>query len=498
MPVQYIYKLKTLYYSIIISVLSLFVVNIDAAYAQGSPEILRSSSSLLQISSSGNNVYIMWSDYDQKERVYLTLFRAIHDGGKSIGHIYEMGNSFSGPTFSQMASRENNLYITQGNVLKKSSDYGITFNDTIPVSTPVGGISNIVATGNNVYLTFDNVINSGNSFEVLFAASKDNGTTFGNSVKLFGMPESSEDYSQIAASGTNVYVVGEGKYGGLQGPIGVLYRASRDGGATFSDTIDLSGNNSTDYAPKVATSGNYVYVAWSELTSDKKNTDLILRMSNDGGETFGPKIRLNQDNSSSGTYGTYFIQLLARDFTLYVKWWDVHFLPNGTETDHLLFDRIINEDATVGKTIEFTGNGARPTDIGHNSMISVGGNNVYALWSEYPNQSSSQMRIFLRTSNDGGFSFGNAIDINNQTNLSGRNGMTDAQITTDGNNVYVAGDVIPPALGILFGTSTDNGKTFDGITDIDADVIPEFLFAMPLLLIGMVSVMITYRILIRK
>src|SRR6185437_6169795 len=314
MPVQYIYKLKTLYYSIIISVLSLFVVNIDAAYAQGSPEILRSSSSLLQISSSGNNVYIMWSDYDQKERVYLTLFRAIHDGGKSIGHIYEMGNSFSGPTFSQMASRENNLY-----------------------------------------LTFDNVINSGNSFEVLFAASKDNGTTFGNSVKLFGMPESSEDYSQIAASGTNVYVVGEGKYGGLQGPIGVLYRASRDGGATFSDTIDLSGNNSTDYAPKVATSGNYVYVAWSELTSDKKNTDLILRMSNDGGETFGPKIRLNQDNSSSGTYGTYFIQLLARDFTLYVKWWDVHFLPNGTETDHLLFDRIINEDATVGKTIEFTG-----------------------------------------------------------------------------------------------------------------------------------------------
>ena len=78
--------------------------------------------------------------------------------------------------------------------------------------------------GNNVYAIFDDVINSGNSFEILSSASSDSGSTFSKPVKLFGMPESSEDYSQIASSGDNVYVVAEGKYGGPQGPVGVLLK----------------------------------------------------------------------------------------------------------------------------------------------------------------------------------------------------------------------------------------------------------------------------------
>lgn len=490
--------MKTLHLLFVAILVISIIVGTNVAYALGGPAIFGPSSDLSQIASSGNNVYLTWSDYDPNEKTFHMLFRASNDGGNSFGNIIEIENSAIGPTFSQMVSHENNLYIALGNVLKKSTDEGHTFIDKIPINEGIIGISNLVATENNVYLTADNMINSGNSFEILFVASVDNGTTFGKPVKIFGMPETSEDYSQIAASGTNVYVVGEGKYGGLQGPVGVLYRASRDRGATFSDTVDLSGNNSTDFAPRVATSGNYVYVAWSELASDKKNTDLIFRVSKDGGETFGPKIKLNQDNNSSGVYNTDFIQLLTHDYMIYVKWWDVHFLANGTETDHLMFKRIIDGDTSVGKTIELTGNNARATDIGHNSMISVGGNNVYALWSEYQNLPISQTSIFLRVSQDGGFSFGDATELNTQNNLSSKNSMTDAQITAYENNVYVAGDVTSPTLGILFGASTDNGKTFDNISNLDAEVIPEFPFAVPILLTSFISMIAFYRTKFRK
>lgn len=458
--------MKTLHLSIIAVLSIMLLVNTGIAYAQEGGPVMRGPSSYIsQISSSGNDVYIVWSNYDPKENVYHALFRTSNDGGKSFGNIVSMGNSFNGPTFSQMASHENNLYIALGNTLKKSSDYGNTFEDKIPVSTPTGGISNIVATENNVYLTFDNVINSGNSFEILFAASNDNGTTFGNPVKLFGMPESSEDYSQIAASGTNVYVVGEGKYGGIQGPIGVLYRASRDGGTTFSNTVDLSNNNSTDFAPKVATSGNYVYVAWSEITSDKKNSDLIFRVSKDGGETFGPKIKINQDNNSTGMYNTDFIQLATYDSIVYVKWWDVHFMPNGAETDHLMFKRIIDGDTTIGKTIELTGNDAKPMDIGQDSIVSVTGNNVYVSWLEFPSQLMPGQHTFFRKSSDGGFSFDGIVDLNRQINETF--GLSNMKMTGYGNNVYVAGDTGSQTRELFFRASNDNGTTFSNMVDLN-------------------------------
>lgn len=459
--------MRTPHLSIITALLIVFIVNTGIAYAQeGGSIMMRGPSSYIsQVSSSGNNVYIVWSNYDPKENVYHTLFRASNDGGKSFGNVISMGNSFNGPTFSQMASHENNLYIALGNILKKSSDYGNTFEDKIPVSTPTGGISNIIATENNVYLTFDNVMNSGNSFEILFAASHDNGTTFGNPLKLFDMPESSEDYSQITASGTNVYVVGEGKYGGVQGPVGVLYRASRDGGTTFSNTVDLSDNNSTDFAPKVATSGNYVYVAWSEVTSDKKNSDLIFRVSKDDGETFGPKIKINQDNSSTGTYDTDFIQLATYDSTVYVKWWNVHFMPNGSETDHLMFKRIIDGDTTIGKTIELTGNDANPADIGQDSIVSVAGNNVYVSWLEYPSQLMPGQHTFFRKSSDGGFSFDGTVDLNKQINETF--GLSNMKITGYGNNVYVAGDTGSQTRELFFRSSNDNGTTFSDVVDLN-------------------------------
>src|SRR5438445_13286008 len=111
--------MKTLHISIIaisaVGLLFTITMNTTIAYALGGPAIINSYSSLSQISASGNNVYLVWSDYDSVGKVYRTLFRASNDGN-GFGHIISIGNSFNGPTFSQMASYGNNLYLALGNV----------------------------------------------------------------------------------------------------------------------------------------------------------------------------------------------------------------------------------------------------------------------------------------------------------------------------------------------------------------------------------------------
>ena len=76
----------------------------------------------------------------------------------------------------------------------------------------------------------------------------------------------------------------------------VMFRASTDGGATFVDKINLS--NSTDSHSVDAiidADSNTVVVTWWE----RNNTDNepVMRISDDGGATFGPMLQLSQNGT---------------------------------------------------------------------------------------------------------------------------------------------------------------------------------------------------------
>jgi hypothetical protein len=78
----------------------------------------------------------------------------------------------------------------------------------------------------------------------------------------------------------------------------VNFRASTDGGQTFSDKINLS--NTTDFDSsnaEVASDGDSVVVTWWE-TNQTSDTP-VMRVSNDNGATFGPILRL----APNGTIG---------------------------------------------------------------------------------------------------------------------------------------------------------------------------------------------------
>jgi hypothetical protein len=76
-----------------------------------------------------------------------------------------------------------------------------------------------------------------------------------------------------------------------------MFRASSDGGVTFGDKINLSNTTDTDsWRVEIAGEDETVVVTWWETnhTSDTSTA----RVSNDGGETFGPLLML-------GTNGNY-------------------------------------------------------------------------------------------------------------------------------------------------------------------------------------------------
>jgi hypothetical protein len=101
----------------------------------------------------------------------------------------------------------------------------------------------------------------------------------------------------IATSGETVYVVW-GSSDPATNTTEVMFRVSGDGGLTYADKVNLSnstGSNSTDF--DVEATDDNVIVSWWE--SNSTSSEPVLRFSTDNGGTFGPILRL----ASNGTIG---------------------------------------------------------------------------------------------------------------------------------------------------------------------------------------------------
>jgi hypothetical protein len=100
-------------------------------------------------------------------------------------------------------------------------------------------------------------------------------------------------------TGENVYVVWWTDQGTENANGEVMFRASSDSGATFSNSTNLSNTTDADSVDaEIAAEGDSVIVTWWERnqTSDAP----VARISTDGGDTFGPLIMLGANGTVSG------------------------------------------------------------------------------------------------------------------------------------------------------------------------------------------------------
>jgi hypothetical protein len=300
------------------------------------------------ITSVGQNIYIVWKSDDVPGGDDEIFFRASTDGGQTFGPILNLSNNPTESQLGRVAAYGQNVYVVWedtalGNeeiFFRASNNGGQTFGQVQNLSMDQVASDNpdIYAYGQNVYVVWNAFDPSTGDFEVFFKASTNGGQTFGQ-VQNLSSNTGTSDSPKIAAYGQNVYVVWEDETSGNEPEI--FFRASINGGQTFGDIQNLSNNDGFSINPRVATFGQNVYVVWQDNTLG--NSEIFFRSSTNNGQAFGSEENLSTDNISS----------------------------------------------------------ERP-DIG------VSGQNVYVVWSNDPETNSE---IFYRASTDGGQTFGDIQNI---------------------------------------------------------------------------------------
>jgi hypothetical protein len=132
----------------------------------------------------------------------------------------------------------------------------------------------------------------------------------------------------------------------------------------FVDMMNLSNNAGSSFEPRIAVSGNNVYVVWRDNTPG--NNDIFLRASNDNGSTFNEIINLSNNSGASDSP-----HIAVSDNTVYVVWQD-----NTPGNDEVFFSASDNNGATFSRPVNLSNNAGSSFE----PRIAVSGNNVYVVW----------------------------------------------------------------------------------------------------------------------
>lgn len=99
----------------------------------------------------------------------------------------------------------------------------------------------------------------------------------------------------IATSGENTYIAW---WANKTGNDEVMFRSSTDGGASFTDKINLSNTTNADSQDvEIAAEGDNVIISWWERNAT--DDEPVVRISTDNGQTFGPLLKLAANGTIS-------------------------------------------------------------------------------------------------------------------------------------------------------------------------------------------------------
>jgi hypothetical protein len=285
-----------------------------------------------QIAAVGVNVYVVWRDNSSgKDQIY---FKRSSDTGNSFNTTENLSNTNGSSTDPQITATGNNAYIvwsdtTTGNgdiYFKSSTDNGTSFSSPKNLSTNLDGpalFPQVEAIGNNVYVVWqDETPDKG---RIRFRASNDNGNDFSITRILSQENEVNANSPQLSVSERAIYVVWEdnSRSGNNSSKnFDLLFRVGIDGGSTFTNTKILTKNPGDSFDPRTATSGENMYAVWEDNTAgDDTSLNWEVRFRGvlyNGENTTDTKI-LSENIGEVAD----FPQIAASESNLYVVWSDL-------------------------------------------------------------------------------------------------------------------------------------------------------------------------------
>ena len=335
---------------IIVALLSatvlLFGIMYDLTYVENKE--VRTNSMNPELSSFGENTYVVWSEAKDSEffDVYL---RKITNGNI----LDEAINLTQGKSFyprPQVLASENNVYVLwedradkhgyDGDSIyfKKSNDYGQTFDQTMAVgSSNVDSISytpiTMTESSGILYVFMFQWNPQTDEKIIIFRASHDSGNTFGKPVSFFQFDKKWASLFDTVSAGDTTYAVSADDHGYSDETGKIHFRKIHPDGRTgeivtlnktgkFVSHLDIS-------VPKE--DGSNVYVVSREIADERKpdsglvleKPSLFFTKSIDGGDTFEESIKINTDLESEGVE-TQSVRIKSYDSHVYIMWKEGH------------------------------------------------------------------------------------------------------------------------------------------------------------------------------
>jgi len=214
-------------------------------------------------------------------------------------------------------------------MLNTSNDGGNTFKRIPVTSTDNAIINGIIAKGSYINIVWTSEVNG--QYDIFLSHSSD-GLTF----KTINVSNNDGDstFPAMDVDGNMVYIAWiDSTYGNTE----VLLRVSKDGGNTFGDTINISNSNGNSESVSIDAEGSSVYIAWHDNSYGRFG--VFIRASHDYGNTFSDATMLSDPNIDSG-----FAAVLAEGKDVYVAW--ISNIGNNSDTNDLYL-RVSNDGARV-------------------------------------------------------------------------------------------------------------------------------------------------------
>jgi hypothetical protein len=321
------------------------------------------------------------------------------DTARRIGfsNVTNLTDNPNDSVYPQVAASEHNVYVVWEDsttpdlsnnnydiYIKKSADWGESFagnsnSSATDTTTEVLNLSNnpgfsnhpqISASDEKVHVAW--IDDSLGNKDILLARSIDNGTTFSEAINLSNTTNTNSHNLELSGFDNNVYAVWLDE--DEQGNGIILLKASNDGGETFGNPITIARNVTTnnDFTfPKVASYGNNVYIAWNVANSwstqgeEEIITDLLYVKSSDQGNTFSAPIKLNNNGEKVGE-----AQVAANNNAVYVVWGSS---PYDHVTSNLFFTKSMDNGNIFSNATEVKNdNFVNPSNV---EIVVLGNNN---------------------------------------------------------------------------------------------------------------------------
>jgi hypothetical protein len=303
----------------------------------------------------------------------------------------------------------------------------------------------VLVSGSNIYSIWVDFI-TGND-DIYFKRSIDSGASFGDTINLSNNPGDSYNF-KVSSSGDYIFIVWQDETSGVNGTDDIFFKRSIDGGASFGNVINLSNNTGDSTDPDIASTndgGNYV--VWRDDSAGIEQ--ILFQRSSDNGASFetGLSEHLTLSNNTVKNIDAIEPQIASDKSNVYVIWSQGNFDQGLTD---IFLKRSTDGGANFDNVINLSNN---PNSQSSLPSIVLLNNYVYTSWADGPFNNGE---VFYRNSDDSGTSFGNIINLSNDTGDSIR-----PEIAVSEPNVFIVWQSGESKIdNIFFKRSTDGGASF--------------------------------------